>query len=228
MHHPDRQPRRAEAGADLHQAPGIARRHDLGHRSGRGELSDLGVQHGAGHRRLQHRVDARAAAALVGAGQQAEPEPGDGREHRERRRLHALRVLQVAGRVVRDVERQGAARTGPAAASSSDTSRTLAPKLGRGLGAEQVAVVLEQRAAAGAVDDDVVGRPERRDVLARQRFGARRGRRRARAARRSSPGPATSTTRVAVGLERAAGGVVDVAEEGVHDAAAEEGDGAAR
>ena len=34
-------------------------------------------------------------------------------EHRERRRLHPLRVLQVARRVVRHVERQGAARPRP-------------------------------------------------------------------------------------------------------------------
>ena len=94
--------------------------------------------------------------------------------------------------------------------------------------AEQVAVALEQRAAAGAVHDDVVRRVrQRRHVLARQRLGG--GAVAGVLVEGAAAGLALGLDDpVAVGLEGPAGGVVDVAEERVHDAAAEEGDGGGR
>ena len=195
--------------------------------SRRAKLVDLEVQHRAGHRRAGARSRSPRcrstcpSPAAAGAGA-----PGMAREHGERRVLHPLGVLQVTGRVVGDVERQrrrpGA---GPRSASSSDTSRTLAANAGGGLVAEQVAVVLEQRAAAGAVDHDVV-RPvrERAHVLPRQRL--RRGAVAGVLVQRAAAGLARDLDHpIAVGLQRAPGRVVHVAEERVHDAAAEEGDG---
>ena len=70
---------------------------------------DLVVEDGAGHVGMQHGVDAGAAAALVGAGKQPEPQAGNGVQHGERLGLDLLRVLQVAGRIVDDIERERAA-----------------------------------------------------------------------------------------------------------------------
>ena len=147
------------------------------------------------------------------------------REHGERRGVHPLRVLQVTGRVVRHVQRSAPPGRGPALGQELGHVAHLGRERARRVRAEQVTVALEQRAAAGAVHHDVVGRSaEGRARSAAPAPRRRRGRRRARAAPRSRPGPAPDDP-IAVGLERAPGGLVDVAEQGVHDAAAEQGDG---
>ena len=46
-------------------------------------------------------------------GRSAQSQPGYGAEHRERLRLHVLRVLQVAGRIIDYVERKRAALSRP-------------------------------------------------------------------------------------------------------------------
>ena len=58
--------------------PGLPVATTSGRGVGGGEARDLAVEHRAGHGGAEHGVDARAAAALVGAGQQPEPKAGDG------------------------------------------------------------------------------------------------------------------------------------------------------
>ena len=119
----------------------------------------------------------------------------------------------------------GPAGRGPAAARSSVTSRTRAAKSAAAAAVEQVTVVLEQRAAAGAVHGDEVRRAlERRDIPAGERRGAGvvAG---VLVQRAAASLPLHLHDAIPVGLERAPRGVVDVGEEGVHHAAGEEGDG---
>ena len=62
---------------------------------------------------MQHRVDAGAPAALVGARKQPEAKTGNGAEHGERGIVHPLGVLEMARGVVDDValERSPGTRT---------------------------------------------------------------------------------------------------------------------
>ena len=116
--------------------------------------------------------------------------PGMRSEHGERRVMHPLGMLQVTGRVVGHVQLQSVRpAAGPPRQGARETSRTFAARPAGRFVAEQMAVVLEQRAAAGAVDHDVVGRAgQGGDVHGGRGRRPRRGRRRARAAPRSRPG----------------------------------------
>ena len=93
MSRPDREAGRAKPPADLHQAPGVARRDNARSRRRSPETGELGLQDGARHRWLEERIDPRTAAALVGAGEKPEPQPRNGTQHRQGRILHPLGVL---------------------------------------------------------------------------------------------------------------------------------------
>ena len=85
--------------------------------------------------------------------------PGIARSTASGASLHPLRVLQVAGRVVGDVQRQsGRPASGPPRQGARSRRAPCAARPAADFVAEQMAVVLEQRAAARAVDHDVVGR----------------------------------------------------------------------
>ena len=137
--------------------------------------------------------------------------PGIAREHGERRRGDALRVQQVAGSVVGDRRRRAAPPArGPAAASSSLTSRTLAANAAArashaGSSASRCPysfMAAPQPAAFTATNSAPLARTPRCCARASVRAPCRR-RRRARAARRSSPGPARRHDAIAVHGERA-------------------------
>ena len=86
--------------AYLHQAPRIAARDELRRRLR--NVSELGVEYERGCLRLDEIVDTGAATALVAVGERDDLELGNGAQYVERRDAHALRVQQVAGRIVRD------------------------------------------------------------------------------------------------------------------------------
>ena len=89
--------------------------------------------------------------------------------------------------------------------------------------AKQVAVLLEQGAAAGAVHHDEVGAmPEGPQVLPRERFGTLAVTR-VLMQRPATALPVDLHDTIAVGFEHAPGRVIDVTEDGIHDAAAKEG-----
>ena len=126
-------PREDEPAADLHEAPGIPRRHDLRRPTPRSRASFGASTRSATSGRTRLKMPALPQHwSLSASGTSGSIERGG--EHRERRCHHALRVLQVAGRVVRDARRlrPASARAfegfGPASARSSCTSRTRAAK----------------------------------------------------------------------------------------------------
>ena len=186
------------------------------------DTADLVVEHRASHVGMEHRVDAGAAAALVGARKETEPQARYRPEHCQRLGLHLLRVLQVAGRIVDHVERQGSALSRAPRGEQLTHVAHPRPEMLTLARAKQVAVLLEQGAAPGTVHHDEVGAmTESPQVLPRKRFGTLA------VARVLMQRPATGLPvylhdTIAVGLEHAPGRIIHVAEDGVHDAAAKE------
>src|SRR5215211_4754503 len=126
---------------------------------------------------MREAVNTRAAAAEVGFGHLDQPQAGDRSQYFPRRRLDALRVRQVAGLLIGDrlLDPPGWRRPITRREIFRDvlySVRELARTIGPGrIVREQVAVVLERRAAAGGVDDHRLDlQPlEGRDVAAHQR-----------------------------------------------------------
>ena len=120
---------------------------------------------------------------------------GDRRQHLPGLELNPLGVLEVTGVVVRDTQRHGwRGARGGRSARTSETSRHLRGECAGAVGvgrvvAQQVAVLLHRRAAAGGVDDDACPRSR----LRTRRSSAGRARaprplaRRGPSARRSTP-----------------------------------------
>src|SRR5437867_8768279 len=102
----------AESGTDLHKAPWITRCDERGFR--RLDVVELGREHGGRRLRLQQVVDPGGSAAVVGVLERNELDAWDRRKNLERRSRDALRVQQMARRVVRhgDVERTALERAG--------------------------------------------------------------------------------------------------------------------
>src|SRR5712671_1742070 len=101
-----------EAGADLHQTSGISGRHPR--RAGRANVGELRSQHGVGRLRLDKIVDAGAPAALIRVVERNELETRDRGQNGKGSLSHALRVLEMAGRIIGDSnwERSALTRTG--------------------------------------------------------------------------------------------------------------------
>ena len=79
-------------------------------RAGGGDVARLALAELAGGLRLHQVVDAGRAAADAAFGNVLHLQLGDGGQHLPRRRRYALRVLQVAGVVIRDPQRDRVAR----------------------------------------------------------------------------------------------------------------------
>jgi hypothetical protein len=225
MQHGNTSSCRAQSRSNLHGTAGIPGGHRVERRVGSPHGFDLLRENALRHLRLQQRENPRTAAAAVGPGQQAKPEPRDRAQHRHRGLVHPLRVLEMTRGVVGDGEIQ---RRAPPRATFGQQLAHIADLRGhprRVLVTEEVPIVLEQRAAARAVHRDVVGGIEqRRQIAPCERT------RRAAVSGMLMQGTAAGLAchlddGVPVDLERAPGRVVHVGEQGVHDAPAEQGDG---
>ena len=224
MRHPDRQVGRPKSRAYLHDAPGIPRHHHLRAGVCRLDCRDLAVEDHASHVRSEHGVDPRAAAAPVGAWQQPETQSGYCPQQREWSLVHSLGVLEMAGRIVRDVELQWGAGPGAAIGQQLGDVTNACSQPGGCVCSQQMAVVLEQRAASGAVHHYEIG-------LINQRFDVGR-------CERSRPfsvsrmlvqrSTADLTLRlhhsISIRLESSLRRYMDMPEQCIHDAAPEEGD----
>ena len=157
MRHPDRQVSRPKSRAYLHDAPGIPGHYHLRAGICRLDCRDLAVEDHAGHVRSEHRVDPRAAAAPVGARQQPETQSGYCPQQCEWSIVHSLGVLEMAGRIVGDVDLQWGAGPGPAISQQFRDVTNACAQPGGWLRSQQMAVVLEQRAASGAVHHHEIG-----------------------------------------------------------------------
>ena len=168
VQHLDRQPRRAHAGADLHEAAGVAGRERL--RRGVAQRLDLAREQARRHLGLGQVVDPRGAAAVAAAGQVEQLELGDRAQQRARRRGDPLRVQQVTRIVVGHAQTQRVRRLAQAGVDQ---------ELGgvAHLAAERVADVLHVRRRS---------RPSSRSPRRARRAGTRGGS--ARAARRRPRG----------------------------------------
>src|SRR6478672_6640095 len=89
-----------QSGTDLHETARIPRRYPA--RAGVANVGQLWREHRVRGLRLDQIVDSRAAAALIGIVERHEIETRNSGENGERRQGHALRVLQMTGRVVCD------------------------------------------------------------------------------------------------------------------------------
>ena len=96
--------REVETGCDLHHATRIAGCDHVG--AGTEDVRDLAISERAGRVRLQQVVDAGRSAADVRLGDLAELELRNRLQHASRLLPDALRMLQMAGVVVRDRDRQ--------------------------------------------------------------------------------------------------------------------------
>jgi hypothetical protein len=157
VRHIDGKPRGPESGADLHQTTGISRHHEVRPRCRGAQAGDLLVEHSARHPGTKHGIDPGAATAAVGSRQQSKAKAGHGAEQGERRFVHLLGMLQVAGGIVGDIQLQRRADARTALRQQLGDVADLRPESSGTLGTQQVPVVLEQRAAARAVHDDEVG-----------------------------------------------------------------------
>ena len=130
-----------------------------------------------------------------------------------------------------DARRCRARRRRAARSTSRARARTAAARaVPRGSSCSRCAVLLDHRAAAGGVDRRSAlgaGRSNAAMLALRQGARARPGRRHARAARRSSPGPPVSTTLIAVHASACARVAALVCgEQALHHAAAQQRDAA--
>jgi hypothetical protein len=136
-----------------------------------------------------------------------------------------LGVLKMARSVVRDVERQGCATAGPGLREEFRDVLDPAGQISSCLGFQEAAIVLEERATTGAVDQDQVC-----PVGERGHVGSGEG-----LCRAVCPGMVVEGTAaylpgyvddgVAIGGECPPSGGMDMVEECVHDTATEEPNG---
>src|SRR4029079_10584236 len=116
-------------------------------------VRELGLQHRVRRFGLDEIVDARAAATLIRVVEGNKLQAGNCRQYRERRFSHALRMLQVAGRIISDSYRECAScpRTCPReqladiAHARADSHCALVPLA---VVLEQMSVLLHDRTAA--------------------------------------------------------------------------------
>ena len=182
-------PSRRRAAASCSAQPGLAVATSV--RLGVQDRARLALAQLAGGPRLQQVVGAGRAAAEAGVRDLDQLDARQRPQQPPRLLAHALAVQQVAGVLVDDPERPAGAGAGGGAGSSSSssvTSRTRAAKSRAGVGAEQLAVLLHGRAAAGRGHHHPVVAGQRRDRGTGAAAGPAPRGRRAGAARRSSPG----------------------------------------
>ena len=151
---------RDHARADLEEATGVRRGHDVGTR--RGDALDLAREETARHAGLGQVVGTRAPAADVGILQLDEPHAGDRREEGTHGHPHALAVGEVAGIVHRDAtgKRMDGWREPQV---GEELERVVCPArqlADPGLVDEQVIVLADERAAAGCRRHHPVGGPD--------------------------------------------------------------------
>ena len=157
MRDSNRQVGRPKSCTYLHDAAGISRHHHLRAGVCRLDCRDLAVEDHAGHVRSENGVDPGAAAAPVGAGQHSETQSGYCPQQREWSIVYSLGVLEVAGRIVGDVELQRGAGPGPAIGQQFRDVTNAGSQLGGSVRSQQMAVVLEQRPASSAVHHHEIG-----------------------------------------------------------------------
>jgi len=154
-----------------------------------------------------------------------EPQPGDRAQHCEGWLRDPLGMLQVAGRVVRHVEVEGARRTGAPPGQQLGHVQDSRPERPPSLGSEQVPVVLEEGATPRTVHrDEIALSVEGADIRFREPDGTgaisgvlMQG------AAASLPGHLAHS--IPVRSQGASGRVMDMSEQRVHHAAAEQRDG---
>jgi hypothetical protein len=156
MCHPDRKARRAQPRADLHQAAWIPRHDKIRLWLGCREAPDLAVENGPSHTGLQHGVDPGAAAAPVESGQKMKPQRWHGAQQSQRSFMDALRVLQMAGRIVGNRKVNGGSGPRPPFSQELGNISDLCCHSSRLGGVQQSSVILEQRTAAGTVYHDEI------------------------------------------------------------------------
>ena len=224
---PRAQPAQLRAGAQLHQAAGIAAGDDVG--IGGGERVELARQNRPRHLGVGQVVDARRAAAgrrgRRGTARTSMPGICSSRPPRRARRLPG-RGCQVTGVVVthRLASTRPCGGRRPSASRNSATSRTRPrrPRPRRAASARPRAS--PHRSRRSSPRPRRPRGPEGRDVAAREPAGGRRSRPRARGALRSSPARCGDDDVEAVARQHPHAGGVDAAEELRHDAADEEAD----
>ena len=161
MHDAPRVPALARSGLKLQQTPRVGSDDDV--RSGRRDVRGLAEAELGGHVRLDEVEDAGAAAADLGLGQRNDRDVRNGGQEPARLLPHSLSVCEVAGVVVRDAEWQPTTRR-PRWSEAIQRFGQIADLGGKrpcprgplGVVLQQLAVVLERRAAAGRVDHNLV------------------------------------------------------------------------
>ncbi len=150
----DRCAARAQSLGDLEQAARVTRRHYT-----RARLDDVGhlaFEQPVGHLRLEHVVDAGAAAAEVALGQLDEREARDAPEQLARLVADPLAVRQMAGVVVRHGDVEPAQRQVRAGQDLADVASARRERPRRRCVRQPVRVLLHRGATAGGVADDEV------------------------------------------------------------------------
>jgi hypothetical protein len=231
MHHPHVAAGAEQAGADLHQAPRIARGNELGVSGG--DISQLGRQHGIRRIRLDEIVNPRRAATVLRAFEWYQLQLGYAAENGKWRIADALSMEEVTRGIVRDApthrstwrRARGDKELAHIPDALRESSRPLCP--GPFIG-EQMSVFFHHCAAAGGVGADVFGARalERLDVGARQLPSAPQV---AGMCVKSAAAPLPTCRHhlVAVRLERALGRTVGFGEQAFHDATAKQRDAGA-
>ena len=153
-------PRRRRPFMQLQQAAGIGGEHGL--RAGCSRFSTLRSPSCFAVSGCEQVVDAGRAAAERASGISATSSPGMPAQQVARLLAHTLRVLQMAGIVIGDAQLERMAwRSGSSSHRISEMSLHLAENAAARAAqsrivAQQIAVLLHRRSAAGGVDDDGV------------------------------------------------------------------------
>src|SRR3954453_5037135 len=93
-----------ESRTNLYEASGIGGQDQLWSWVGGSQPGHFLLERGPPQARPQDRIDTGGAAAPIRSGQQLQPETWDCAEHLQWSFMHPLRVLQVARRIVGDIE----------------------------------------------------------------------------------------------------------------------------
>jgi len=122
-------------------------------------VGELRSQHGVGSLRLDEIVDARTPAALIRIVERNKLETRNRGQDGKRSLSHTLRVLEMAGRIVRDPNGKGPAFAWPSGGEqlahvSHACAHPHSSRVPFGIILQQMSILLHDRSATGSVDRD--------------------------------------------------------------------------